>query len=60
MISSYERIALRLLMSEPPRRRPYVRFINGVLLRGTQSLHRTRSGRMWRMFWRIKQVRPRT
>lgn len=60
MISSYERTAMRLLMTEPARRRPYAKFINGFLLTGTQTLHRTRSGRLWRMFWRIKQVRPQT
>lgn len=55
-LRSYERIAQKLLIGQP-KPKPYVRFIDGVLMTGTQSLHRTYQSRTWRLFWRLKDRR---
>lgn len=55
---SYERTS-RSLLAGMPRPKPFCKFSGGRLLTGTKSLHRTRQARIWRLFWRIKQVRPR-
>jgi hypothetical protein len=54
--SNYERISRRLLhsLSKPKK---YCRVWEGRLICGTQSLHRSRSGCRYRMFWRIKSLR---
>ena len=56
MIGAYERIAQRLLQGQP-KARPFCMVLDGRLLTGTQSLHRTKQGRTWRLFCRIKLVR---
>ncbi len=57
MTGAYERIAQRLLTGQPRPGR-FCAFEDGRLLTGTKSLHRTRQSRTWRLFWRLKQVRP--
>lgn len=57
MIGSYERIAMRLLKGQP-RPKPVGRQIHGHFATGHQTLHRTRQSRTWRLFWRLKGVRP--
>jgi hypothetical protein len=56
MTRSYERIAGTLLrgMARP---KPFCKTINGRLVCGTQSLHRTAKARVWRLFWRLKSSR---
>jgi hypothetical protein len=56
MIGTYERIAQRLLVGQP-RPKPFCQFRDGHCFTGTQSLHRTRQSRKWRLFWKIKSVR---
>jgi len=56
MPSTYERIAETLLKGQP-KAKPFGRMIDGKFLTGTQSLHRTRQSRVWRLFWRLKQNR---
>jgi hypothetical protein len=53
---AYERTAERLLVGQPKAKR-IARFIDGHLRTGTQSLHRTRQSRVWRLFWRLKHIR---
>lgn len=55
-LGSYERIAQKLLKGKP-KPKPIARFIEGKLLTGTQSLHRTYQSRTWRLFWRLKDRR---
>jgi hypothetical protein len=52
--STYERISQRLLrgLSKPKR---HCRLWEGRFICGTQSLHRSRSGCRYRLFWRIKK-----
>lgn len=54
MTPAYERYAQRLLRHLP---KPVVfcKFMDGKLLTGTKSLHRTQFARMWRTFWRMKK-----
>lgn len=52
----YERIAQTLLKGQR-RPAPYCYFDGTWLQVGTQSLHRTKQSRNWRLFWRIKAVR---
>lgn len=56
MNNTYERIAEKLLkgLGRAPRKNSVV---NGRLVIGTASLHRTKQARIWRTFWRIKNVR---
>jgi len=56
MTGTYQRISERLLLVNYRRPKPFCFFEDGKLLVGTQSLHRTTQARIWRMFWRIKQV----
>ena len=56
MTRSYERIASRLLIDQP-KPAACCTLVDGRLLTGTQSLHLTRCGRIWRLFWRIKSYR---
>lgn len=56
MIGSYERIADKLLRTLPKAKR-FCQFSDGKLHCGTQSLHRTKEARVWRLFWRLKQNR---
>lgn len=53
---SYDRIAQKLLKGQPKPERT-AKFIDGKLLTGTKSLHRTKQSRTWRLFWRLKQKR---
>lgn len=57
-LTTYDRISQKLLADQPKLRQPTASFIDGKLLTGTKSLHRTPAGRRWRTFWRIKFVRP--
>jgi hypothetical protein len=57
MIGTYERIAETLLRGQPRARR-IARFIDGRLVAGTASLHRTPQSRRWRTFWQLKYNRP--
>ena len=56
MTGAYERIAQRLIENMPraPRKHSVV---NGRLVQGTASMHRSAQARVWRTFWRIKLVR---
>ena len=56
MISSYERIAEKLLKGQP-KAKPFCSLVDGKFLTGTQSLHRTAQSRTWRLFWRLKANR---
>ena len=56
MLSTYQRIAENLLRGQPKPRK-IARFVNGRLLTGTASLHRTEQSRRWRLFWRLKYNR---
>ena len=56
MVGAYERIAMRLV-AKMGRARPKCAVINGRHVSGTASQHRTPAARVWRTFWRIKQVR---
>jgi hypothetical protein len=55
MISSYERISIKLLAHQPKAKQRAF-YHDGKYLSGTKSLHLTPASRMWRMFWRIKSV----
>lgn len=55
--TTYERIANRILNSAPRRHIPFVSLYNGKLLKGTQSTHRTKTARTWRLFWRLKRFK---
>jgi hypothetical protein len=57
MISTYERIASKLLSKQTTKPKPYCKFMFGRLEVGTQSLHRTQVSRTWRLFWRLKYFR---
>lgn len=54
MIRSYHRISNKLLSIKQEVPKPFCLFIDGKLLIGTHSLHRTSISRKWRLFWRIK------
>jgi len=56
MILAYERTSRRLLQGQPKPKR-YCRLWEGRFICGTGSLHRTRSGCRYRMFWRMKNIR---
>lgn len=56
-LSTYDRTAQRILKMQTTKRQATAAFINGKLITGSKSLHRTAAGRMWRTFWRIKYVR---
>lgn len=56
MLSTYQRVAETLLRGQPKPRK-IARFVNGKLLTGTASLHRTEQSRRWRLFWRLKSNR---
>lgn len=57
MTTAYERVADRILkQNRNEQRRPVVYFLNGRVLTGTKSLHRTRAACVWRKFWRMKKV----
>lgn len=58
MKGTYQRISERLLRIDPRLPKAFCVFENGKFLIGTQSLHRSAAARVWRMFWRIKLVRP--
>jgi hypothetical protein len=58
MMRAYERAAERLLVGQPKPKRT-ARFVDGHLRTGHQSLHRTRQSRIWRLFWRLKNIRLR-
>lgn len=53
MIGTYERIASRLLSGKKTRK-TVCRFVNGRLMCGVASGHRTPQACRWRLFWRIK------
>jgi len=50
---TYQRTADSLLIGQPRPAR-IARLVNGKLLTGTASLHRTTKSRRWRLFWRLK------
>lgn len=52
-LSPYQRAALRLMRGKP-KPKPFGKLIDGKFLTGTTSLHRTKQGRAWNTFWRIK------
>lgn len=56
MTRTYERIAEGLLKGQR-RPTPLCYFDGESLHRGTQSLHRTKQSRNWRLFWRLKSHR---
>jgi hypothetical protein len=56
MIGTYERIAETLLQGQPKPRK-IARFVDGKLLTGTASLHKTPQSRRWNLFWRLKYNR---
>jgi hypothetical protein len=56
MMRAYERAAERVLVGQTKAKR-IARFIDGHLRTGHQSLHKTRQSRMWRLFWRLKNIR---
>jgi hypothetical protein len=56
MQGTYERTAQRLLVGIP-RPKPFCMIVGGRLMVGTQSLHRTKQARLWRLFWRLKAKR---
>ena len=53
---SYDRIAQELLRGQPKPERT-AKFIDGKLVTGTKSLHRTKQSRILRLFWRLKEKR---
>jgi len=53
---AYQRTADSLLIGQPRPAR-IARLVNGKLLTGTASLHRTTRARRWRLFWRLKSKR---
>jgi hypothetical protein len=54
---AYERTSDSLLRGQPSKgTRPCVRFIGTHVYVGTQSRHRERASRQWRMFWRLKAL----
>lgn len=55
-LSTYERIAQNLLKGQP-KAKPFGMLIGNTFVTGTQSLHRTKQSRNWRLFWRLKQNR---
>ena len=59
MVGSYERTAQKLLkgLNGIPKRKPFCKVVVGRLLVGVSTTHRTRQGRAWNLFWRIKQER---
>lgn len=56
MTGAYERIAERLL-KDMPRAAKKPKAVDGRLVQGTASMHRSAQARVWRTFWRIKLVR---
>lgn len=52
-MSTYERIAEKLLKGQP-KAKPFGMLIGNKFMTGTQSLHRTKQSRLWRLFWRLK------
>jgi hypothetical protein len=56
MTGAYERISENLLKGQPKPRKT-AQFVDGRLLTGTASLHRTEQSRRWRLFWRLKAIR---
>jgi hypothetical protein len=50
---NYERTAMKLL-KHSAKPKPFCIFENGKLLVGQSSLHQTKAGRNYRLFWRIK------
>ncbi len=59
MIGTYERIAQSLLKGQPKPKRT-AKFVDGKLLTGTASLHRTPQSRRWQLFWRLKHNRQKS
>lgn len=53
MFSTYDRIAEKLLKGQPKPRK-IAQFIDGKVVHGHDTLHRTPQSRRWRLFWRIK------
>jgi hypothetical protein len=52
-MTTYERIAEKLLKGQP-KAKPFGKLIGNKFMTGTQSLHRTKQSRLWRLFWRLK------
>lgn len=55
-MTTYERISGKLLRGQP-KTKPFCKLIGNRFMTGTQSLHRTKQSRLWRLFWRLKQNR---
>jgi hypothetical protein len=51
--SPSSRVARKLLKGQP-KAKPTAKCINGRLITGTKSLHKTKQSRAWQLFWRIK------
>jgi hypothetical protein len=52
-MSTYERISEKLLKGQP-KPKIFGKFIGNKFETGTQSLHRTKQSRIWRLFWKLK------
>jgi len=54
---AYERTGDKLLQKQSLKvGLPSVKFVGGHVHIGTQSRHRERASRQWRMFWRLKAL----
>lgn len=49
----YGRVSRKLLKGQP-KAKPTAKCINGRLITGTKSLHKTKQSRALQLFWRIK------
>ena len=56
ILRAYERTTQRLLAGMP-QPKPFCMVIDGRLVLGTKSLHRTKQARLCRLFWRLKENR---
>jgi len=50
----YERVSTRLLRGKP-KYKPYFKLVNGIRHYGHKSMHKTRQGVKYNMFWRLKR-----
>jgi hypothetical protein len=55
MERSYNRTAQKLLEGVPATKKPYCKVINGRLVVGVRTTHKSSyNARMWNLFWRLK------
>jgi hypothetical protein len=52
-MTTYERISEKLLKGQS-KPKIFGQLIGNKFMTGTQSLHRTKQSRLWRLFWRLK------